>query len=103
MEEFQSTIKSNMNKITTYIGAVQRPLTLALIYILINPHALDAFLSVTGQQYMMKVMAVAIGFVGFLKDAKMADAKTVTDLIKAIPPTLSPISPLADMQKQVSK
>lgn len=93
-----------MNKITTYIGSAQRPLTLLLMYILINPHALDSFLSVTAQQYVMKITAAVIAFIGFYKDTQIADAKTVTDLIKAVPlGNASIISPLADMKAAAGK
>lgn len=97
-----------MNKITTYIGAYQRPLTLLLMFIIINPHALDAFLGVTAQQYVMKGTAVIIAFIGFLKDYKMADAKTVTDLITAIPIPANPIpstsiAPIVMMKAEVTK
>lgn len=74
-----------MNKITTYIGAAQRPIVLILMFLIINPHSLDGLLSVTAAQYLMKIVAVVGAFIGFLKDYKTADAKTVTDLIQAVP------------------
>lgn len=92
-----------MNKITTYLGAFQRPMMYILIYLLINPHALDAFMSVPAQQYFMKVWAAVVGFVGWYKDYKTADAKTVSDLIQAVPITDNdPKKPLIEM-KAVAK
>lgn len=76
-----------MNNITTYIGRIQRPITLMLVFIIINPHVLDDFLSPAAQQYLMKGIAVIAAFIGYLKDTKTADAKTVTDLITAVPIT----------------
>lgn len=92
-----------MNKITTYIGAAQRPITLILMFIIIEPQALNGLLSVTSQQYLMKIIAVIIAFIGFIKDTKMADAKTVTDLINAVPlNNTSPLAQLKEMKTQAA-
>lgn len=91
-----------MNFITTRIGLIQRVLTFAFLYFLINPHVADDFLSLYWQQIVQKVWIALIGFIGWYKDSQIADAKTLNQLIAAVPnPPANKSFPLAEMKAQV--
>lgn len=87
------------NQLTTYLGMAQRPLALLVMFIILNPHALDAFLSDAQRTTLSNIVAVIIAFIGFYKDKSMADAKTVDKVIDVV----ATVSPVASASAGLSK